>query len=114
MPIKGGLMAPHPPLIIPEVGRGQERKIQATIDGYYKGAERLASWEPETVVVISPHTVMYADYFHISPGKGFRTVRRSSGQYKDKIRQRACGGVGILCRKGRNSRGNHGREGQAA
>lgn len=70
MPIKGGLMAPHPPLIIPEVGRGQERKIQATIDGYYKGAERLASWEPETVVVISPHTVMYADYFHISPGKG--------------------------------------------
>ena len=40
MPIKGGLMAPHPPLIIPEVGRGQERKIQATIDGYYKGARK--------------------------------------------------------------------------
>ena len=63
-------MVPHPPLIIPQVGRGQEKAIQATIDAYHKAAEKLASWEPETVVVLSPHTVMYADYFHISPGTG--------------------------------------------
>ncbi len=63
-------MVPHPPLIIPQVGRGQEKAIQATIDAYHKAAEKLASWKPETVVVLSPHTVMYADYFHISPGTG--------------------------------------------
>ena len=63
-------MVPHPPLIIPQVGRGQEKAIQATIDAYHKAAEKLASWEPESVVVLSPHTVMYADYFHISPGTG--------------------------------------------
>ena len=70
MYVTGAIMVPHPPLIIPEVGRGQELAIQATIDAYHKAAEKLKSWEPETVVVLSPHTVMYADYFHISPGAG--------------------------------------------
>lgn len=63
-------MVPHPPLIIPEVGRGQEKAIQATIDAYHQAARRLAAWKPDTVVVLSPHSVMYADYFHISPGTG--------------------------------------------
>lgn len=68
MAIVGAIMVPHPPLIIPEVGRGQERGIQATIQAYHEAAKRLASWKPDTVVVLSPHSVMYADYFHISPG----------------------------------------------
>ncbi len=63
-------MVPHPPLIIPDVGRGEERKIQATIDAYEKAARFLADLRPDTVVVLSPHSVMYADYFHISPGPG--------------------------------------------
>lgn len=70
MAMLGAIMVPHPPLIIPEVGRGQERGIQATIQAYHEAARRLASWKPDTVVVLSPHSVMYADYFHISPGRG--------------------------------------------
>ena len=34
--ISGAFMVPHPPLIIPEVGRGKERKIQDTIDAYHE------------------------------------------------------------------------------
>lgn len=68
MAVKGAIMVPHPPLIIPEVGRGQEKAIQATIDACHTAAKKLAAWEPETVVVLSPHSIMYADYFHISPG----------------------------------------------
>lgn len=70
MSVKGAVMVPHPPLIIPEVGRGQEKEIQSTIDAYHQAAEKTASWKPDTVVVLSPHSMMYADYFHISPGKG--------------------------------------------
>ena len=70
MTVLGAIMVPHPPLIIPEVGRGQERGIQETIKAYHKAAKKLASWKPDTVVVLSPHSVMYADYFHISPGRG--------------------------------------------
>lgn len=62
-------MVPHPPLIIPEVGRGEERKIQNTIDAYGRASKMVADMCPDTVVVISPHTTAYFDYFHISPGK---------------------------------------------
>lgn len=70
--ILGAFMVPHPPLIVPEIGRGEERKIQNTIDAYHEVGRRTGSLKPETIVLLSPHQVMYADYFHISPGKGAR------------------------------------------
>ena len=33
-PILGAFMVPHPPIILPEVGRGEEKKIRATTDAY--------------------------------------------------------------------------------
>lgn len=68
--IMAAVMVPHPPLIVREVGRGEEKKIQKTIDAYREAAGFLAAREPETIVILSPHQTMYADYFHISPGKG--------------------------------------------
>ena len=70
MAILGAYIVPHPPLIIPEVGRGNEKAIQSTIDSYNEVARKIASLKPDTIVVISPHTTIYADYFHISPGEG--------------------------------------------
>ena len=69
MGIMAAFMVPHPPLIVPEIGRGEEGKTQNTIDAYKKAAKRIGELEPETIVLISPHQIMYADYFHISPGK---------------------------------------------
>lgn len=70
MSILAGFMVPHPPLIVPEVGHGDEREIQATIDAYKKVAAEIAELAPETIVVISPHATAYMDYNHISPGAG--------------------------------------------
>lgn len=70
MAILAAYMVPHPPLILPEIGKGTENAIQRTIDAYRKVAEEIGSLKPDTIVVISPHQVMYADYFHISPGNG--------------------------------------------
>ncbi len=70
--ILAAVMVPHPPLIVAEVGRGEEKKIQKTIDAYREAAEWITAYQPETVVILSPHQTMYADYFHISPGKGAR------------------------------------------
>lgn len=70
MAIKAAFMVPHPPLIVPEVGRGGEEKIKETTLSYEKAAQKIAGIKPETIVITSPHAVMYSDYFHISPGKG--------------------------------------------
>ena len=70
MPMIGAIIVPHPPLIVPTVGRGREREVQATIDAYRAAAGQAAEWNPAVLIVTSPHVVMYTDYFHISPGKG--------------------------------------------
>lgn len=70
MPMLGAILTPHPPVLLPEVGRGRERKIAATDRAMRNAAEQVAGWEPEVLIVASPHTVMYSDYFHISPGSG--------------------------------------------
>ena len=69
MPVTGAFMVPHPPMIVPEVGRGSERQIEKTRKAYMRIAETVAELKPETIVISSPHAAMYADYFHISPGK---------------------------------------------
>lgn len=69
MPIVGAFMVPHPPIILPEVGNGEEKKISDTTRAYEQVAEEIAELMPETIIISSPHSIMYADYFHISPGK---------------------------------------------
>lgn len=68
MAIVGAFMVPHPPLIVEEVGQGREKEISSTIEAYKEVARRIAALKPETIILTSPHSIMYADYFHISPG----------------------------------------------
>ena len=69
MSILGAAAVPHPPIILPEVGRGEEQKISATTAAYNEVARRIVELEPDTIIITSPHSIMYADYFHISPGE---------------------------------------------
>ncbi len=70
MGIIAGFMVPHPPMIVPQVGRGGEAQVEDTVKAYERVADEIAELRPETIVITSPHSVMYADYFHISPGSG--------------------------------------------
>ena len=68
MSIAAAYMVPHPPMIVPQVGRGSENQVLKTIQAYEAVASEIAEIKPETIIVTSPHSVLYADYFHISPG----------------------------------------------
>ncbi len=70
--VLAAFMVPHPPMIVPDIGRGSEAQIAETIRAYEKTAEEIASLAPETIVITSPHALMYADYFSISSGKNAR------------------------------------------
>ncbi len=68
MSILAAFMVPHPPMIVPEIGRGSEAQIEKTTRAYEQVADEIAALKPETIIITSPHTTMYMDYFHISPG----------------------------------------------
>jgi AmmeMemoRadiSam system protein A len=59
-------LLPHPPLIVPGVGEGNE--IPATREAFGRVAAEVAEAAPEAVVYVTPHACMYGDYIHISPG----------------------------------------------
>lgn len=59
--IKGIAMAPHPPIIIPEIGRGEEKAAGKTIEGMKKLAADIESIKPETIVFITPHGNAFSD-----------------------------------------------------
>lgn len=66
--IRMAAIVPHPPIILPEIGRGDERHIRRTAEAYREIARRVREQKPDTIVIASPHATCYADYFHISPG----------------------------------------------
>jgi AmmeMemoRadiSam system protein A len=61
-----GYLVPHPPLIVKGVGDGSE--IPSTRAAYKQIGREICDYDPDVEVIISPHSVLYADYFHISPG----------------------------------------------
>lgn len=61
---------PHPPIAVPEVGGEEIHKIEATEEAFHKVAADIAEYDPETIVVISPHNIMYRDAFYIAKGPG--------------------------------------------
>ena len=98
MGILAAYMVPHPPMIVPAVGRGGEKQIEKTTNAYERVAAEIASLAPDTIIITSPHSVMYTDYFHISPGRGaagsFRQFRapgvRFSEAYDTELVERLC------------------------
>ncbi|MDR0596104.1 MAG: AmmeMemoRadiSam system protein A [Clostridiales Family XIII bacterium] len=73
MEIFKAFLLPHPPLIVPGVGKGDE--VPATRAAFMRVASEVRELAPDTVVYVTPHSCLYADYIHISPGA------RASGDF---------------------------------
>ena len=74
---------PHPPLLVRGVGEGYE--IPDTRKAYAKIGKEIEKINPDTVVVISPHSVLYEDFFFIASGKTAMGDFGSFGAKKTKI-----------------------------
>lgn len=54
-------VAPHPPILLPEVGGSESQKVTATFRAMEEFARRLAESGPEVIVIISPHGSVFRD-----------------------------------------------------
>ncbi|HZK34164.1 MAG TPA: AmmeMemoRadiSam system protein A [Bacillota bacterium] len=66
MSLEGFYLMPHPPIIVAEVGKGEEKKISATIDSMDRVGREIAEIGPDTIVIITPHGTMFNDAIAIS------------------------------------------------
>jgi len=58
MPLVYSAFVPHPPIIVPEIGRGEETECSATLAAYRKVAKNLVEAQVDTVLLISPHATL--------------------------------------------------------
>jgi len=57
---------PHPPIIIPEVGRGEEKRIKNTYDSCERIGLEIAEIKPDIIIVVTPHGAMFSDAIALS------------------------------------------------
>ncbi|HSW36479.1 MAG TPA: class III extradiol dioxygenase subunit B-like domain-containing protein, partial [Candidatus Limnocylindrales bacterium] len=48
-------VAPHPPLIIPAIGRTELSKVERTVEGMQVLCRRIKEAKPEILIIITPH-----------------------------------------------------------
>ena len=66
MPLSAVYAVPHPPLLIPEIGIGEEQEIKDTFEAMQHVAQEIAQIAPDTIIVISPHAPHMNDRFVLS------------------------------------------------
>jgi len=49
---------PHPAILVPDVGRGEEKASQKTINAFQKLTQEIVKLDVKTVLIVSPHTVL--------------------------------------------------------
>lgn len=57
---------PHPPIVIPEVGKGEESKIKETYDACFQVAKEVSKIKPDTIIIVTPHGPLFSDAVSIS------------------------------------------------
>ena len=61
-------VVPHPPIVVPEVGKGREKEAKPTLEGFLKLGKLLK--KPEALVLLSPHAPFV-------PGKMLLVIAKS-------------------------------------
>lgn len=66
MSIQGFYLMPHPPIVIPEIGRGEETKIANTANALDNIANDIKGKNPQTIIIVTPHGTMFRDAIALS------------------------------------------------
>jgi len=66
-----GVIAPHPPIMVRAVGGSRADITSASVSALSDAADALAAFDPETLVLMSPHSPALADAFVIDDAESF-------------------------------------------
>ncbi|NLV98982.1 MAG: AmmeMemoRadiSam system protein A [Clostridiaceae bacterium] len=70
---------PHPPIILPEVGRGEEKKIKDTAAAFHRAAREIAELEPESIIICSSHSPFLRSAFYAANASSAEGNMRAFG-----------------------------------
>ncbi len=78
-------IVPHPPLLVPNIGKDEIKKIKKTQQALEKLEEELYIAKPDVILVISPHASLFSDAFTINAHTNFVSDFEQFGDFSTKI-----------------------------
>jgi len=85
MPIISAAIVPHPPLLIPNVGKNNINRLKATGEAYEKLEHNLYSGQIDTIIIISPHGPMFLESFTMNLSPEFNLNFEEFGDFSTKM-----------------------------
>ncbi|MDD2757888.1 MAG: class III extradiol dioxygenase subunit B-like domain-containing protein [Patescibacteria group bacterium] len=79
-------LTPHPPLLIPTIGKAEIGKIAKTKKAMEELEEKLYATHPDIILIISPHGSFFSDAFTINSCPEYTTDLREFGDLATKIK----------------------------
>lgn len=78
-------ITPHPPLLIPTIGKQHLKKIAQTEKAMRRLEEELYLAKPDVLVVISPHGHLFSDSFSVNLCQAFETDLKQFGDLATRL-----------------------------
>ena len=85
MSIVFAAIVPHPPLLIPAIGKENVGRLKATDDAYKKLRENLYASKADTILVISPHGLVQGKTFSMNLSPEFHVNFEHFGDFATKF-----------------------------
>lgn len=78
-------ICPHPPLLIPTIGKDNLNKIKETVNAMKKIEQELYAAKPDVILIISPHGEIIPDAFSINLNSVYQADFEEFGDFKTKM-----------------------------
>ncbi len=85
MPLKQAAIIPHPPILIPSIGKENLPLLKQTNSSYNKLKESLIENKIETIVIITSHGQVGTQVFNVNEEKNFEINFEEFGDYTTKM-----------------------------
>lgn len=78
-------IVPHPPLLIPNIGKEELKKIEKTKQALEQLEQDLYLAKPDVIAIISPHGSLFSDAFSVNAHTHFVSAFEQFGDFSTKL-----------------------------
>ncbi len=82
-------VTPHPPILIPAIGRENTNRIKKTSEAMEELEKKLFETNPDTIIVVSPHGSILPDAFSINLNPRYLSDLEEFGDFSTKVEFKA-------------------------
>ena len=80
-----GAICPHPPILIPKIGKSDLNKVRKTIQALLNLEKKLIATKPDIIIILSPHGLLETDKFTILGAKNLFGDFNQFGDWQTKM-----------------------------